>query len=525
MVCKYCGAETDNENRICAACAFELNSKEGSGNDIFSSSVYFEEKQKEQTAKISREDILPHKTITLPKREETETKKQSNKKAKTAIVFLTAAVALLAVLFAVLGWFRTPSSRIEKMLMSGDTDSAYTLFVKHYNQSGSSALNKRLRNCAEQTVKEYLEGTKEYTDAQKVLETIKKMGVSDVAETLEKAQKDLAAALVSKNSFKKAEQYYLKKNYVAAITEYGNVIKTDSNYAAAQQKLTSAVSNYRNTVLSDAAGYVSDGDYDEAVKLLETALKVLEKDSLLEKRVEEYKKSAAAKSRTEVINTADKYAARSDYASAIRVVLSAIAKNESLESDNLFTSNLKYYRGEYEKQTLEKLDELVKKSDYNGAGALISEAEALLDNSGQIAKKKEELKGKIPTYLYALEPYESTDWEYGTGTAVDAFGFDRSQSGDYVPLTATSSATYTIPGAYKTFTCKLVAAKGMDASAGARVRVTATVGGEYRYRECVVKSSSEPQTLEINISDCTSVTISVTGEGANLLLYEAKFCY
>ncbi len=520
MVCKYCGAETENENRICNSCAAKLNADD---NDIFSSSSAqphaVEQSHAERVSHfVEAEDAEMYHYNFSP-----TTRRPRKSRRKIAIVAAVAVVLLAAVI--TIGIINSPSAQIEKLLRGGDNDTAYSMFVKHFNKNGSLSLNNRLIDIAEDTVTEYLSGTIDYTVASARLETIKKMGITEVVKPLEKAEKNLQTAYNSKQSFKRGEEFWAKKNYAAAISEYEAVIKDDSNYSAARTRLESAISKYRNTVLSDAATFVADGDYDAAVSLLETAEEILKDDALVEKRITEYRKASASKTRTEVIDTADRYSDREDYAAAIRIILTEIAKNSEFGEDTTVKANLAYYRDCYKKQAVEKLETLADSKKYDEAGELIAEAQTLLGENDEIEKIKAELSGKLPTMLYTEVPTDSTDWQLCDGSAVDAFGFDRGQNGDCYALGATSKATYAVKGDYKTFTCNLIAAKNMNSSASARVRVTATVGGEYRYRECVVKPTGEAQTLKINITDCTAVEISVSGDGAALLLYGGRFGY
>ena len=91
-----------------------------------------------------------------------------------------------------------------------------------------------------------------------------------------------------------------------------------------------------------------------------------------------------------------------------------------------------------------------------------------------------------------------------------------------VLLTTKSTATYDINGNYEGFKCNLVAAKGIDESVKCKVQITATVGGEYLYREVEISADTEAQEITMITEDCSSLTISISGEGAKVLMYDAR---
>ena len=58
------------------------------------------------------------------------------------------------------------------------------------------------------------------------------------------------------------------------------------------------------------------------------------------------------------------------------------------------------------------------------------------------------------------------------------------------------------------------------------MKIAATVGedDEYVYREIEISATTKEQEVTIITEDCTWMSISVTGEGASALMYNARLC-
>ncbi len=523
MICKYCGVETQAQDGICKACKYKLKfSPNESGVDIFSSSGNAEEVKTQNAAPkinyfseseevpLSHADYLPVKT-----------RKPRLRKGFVAVV-VAAFLIILAVVLYLAGVFKTATSKIKESLESGNYSAAYATFQSEFTEEGSTSLNKLLEQRLDSLYGQYSSGDREYTDVREEYDTIEKMGIIDLKKKVNGIGLKLSDMKKSKNGFEKAEKYYSKQNYALSIKEYAKVIKDDSNYSIAERKAKQARANYRNTVLSEAATLVTNGDYNAAVKLLESALEILEKDELIEKRMAEYGKSETTKSRQEILDTADEYAFNDDYAAAITVIMTALESNEDYSTDETIMNNLEDYRELYTDWFSEEIDEYISEGNYEKAAELLEEADRVIPKSKTAADKKQQLEGRMPKYLHELTPDSEKKWSWGKGESVDSFGSDHSGEANYILLGADSKATYDLGGDYESFKCSLVASKDIDPSAKCKVEITATVGGEYLYREWEISSETEEQEVTMITKDCTSLTISISGEGAEVLMFDAR---
>ena len=531
MICKYCGCETTEPNGVCSACKHLLeHSSEQNSNEIYSSSEH-------NTSNIAtgRESSPVNTPVFIEIDKDTPVEetdrpndpkpKKTRKKWILPVVVILLIGALLAAAFSG-GLIKTRTRRIHDMLENGRYDAAYSEVSSHYTQNGGYFLNKMLENRTDEIYNDYRNGSREYKDAKLELQTIGKMNISALKNSVENALNRLKKLQASKASFEAGEKYFSNKNYALALEQFGRVIKDDPNHKTAVEKLSQSRENYRNQALSEAAQYVSNGDYDAGVRVLSAALETLKKDSLIEKRIEDYTASGSTKSKKDVLDAADARAFKEDYSGAVSVLLSAVKSNAALAKDETVAKTLQHYQEKYLESFKSKIDGYVKSGDYNSAGKLLHEANQLVPENEEIAAKKAELQGKVPVYLDDLTPLSSNSFSFGKGSTVDAFGNDHSTDINCVELNTKSTAVYSLNGsAFKKFTFKAAAAKSIDTSVRCRVRVTATLGSDYRYRECEISASTESTELSINITGCDSITISVSGEGADVLLYNAQLSY
>ena len=519
MICKYCGKEIDTHEGICPACKYKrAHPTDSNSVDIYSSSGAAEKDKTFHIESMYREDFAEEVVVLNP---QTEPARRKLSKKGIAIIIAICCLLLCAVL-ALCGAFSSSSKKIVKSLEMGDYDTAYSLFVKNYSNSGSPRLCEELRERMSAVCTAYANGETDYASATTELNTIKKMGIGELAKDVEESVKKVKKLKTSKDNFTKAEKYFTKSQYNLAITAYKKVILEDINYATANEKLATAIGNYRNSALSEASVCAGDGDYAKGAEILESALAILEKDTLIEKRIKEYKKSEEKKGKSEIITVADKYAYKGDYEAAIDTINKAFETNPELKDDKTLNANRAYYIDKYLAEITEEFNELVDESNHTDAAALLKKAETLVGEQKEIKKLREGLDGKLPTYLDNLTPTDSTEWTFSSEPTLDSFGNDRSSEENCIKLSTNSYATYNLGEGYEFFSAYVVAAKDIDEAVKCRIKATASVGGETRYRECEIGADKSAQELKFNISDCSTLEIEISGEGASVIMYNAN---
>lgn len=524
MICKYCGMETTSGNGICKACQYKLRvSPNEEGTDIFSSSGMADRAKSESNVSIKEyaTPITPE-----PKESFVDYAPKTAKKRKLRKGFVATVVIVLLLICGVslyfAGAFKSVTAKINDHFEEENYSAAYTVFENEFTAEGGVALNKMLELRLDSLYEDYRQNLREYSAVKEEFDTIEKMEITNLKKKVNQIGMQLSDMKESKDAFKKGEKYYSKKNYALSILEYEKVIKDDVDYDNARAKAAQAKSNYRNTVLGDAAELMAEGDYESAVKLLKSALDILEDDKLIEKRIKEYGESESSKSRQEIIDEADKHAFNENYAGAITYIMTTLENNEEYESDEVIMNSLEDYRSLYTDQFSEKMDEYIEDGRYDEAAELLEEADRVIPGSKTAEEKEQLLEGKMPEYLHELIPISKKKWSWGKGESTDSFGGEHSAAANYVLLSADSKVSYDLEGKYENFKCYVAAGKNIDQSVKCKVEVTATVGGEYLYREWEISADTEPQDITMITKDCASLTISISGEGAKVLLYDAR---
>ena len=523
MICKYCGTETTAENGICKACSYKLKmSPNQEGIDIFSNSgVSKEDFERFEPRRVETDFVKEEETVRIADFAPEKPKKKKLRKSFVLMV-IVALLIMVGALMYFLGVFDSGVGKIKDNLETGKYTEAVAVFQDKFTEEGTTALNKLLEIRLNELYEGYVTDSREYEDAKSELDAIEKMGVTELKKQVNSIGVKLNDMKESKTAFTKAENYYVKKNYALSIKEYEKVIKDDPNYTEANVRKAQAISNYRNTVLSEAATLVSGGNHKSAVKLLKSSLEILGEDKVISKRIKEYEKSEDTKSRQEIIDAADKHSFSEDYAAAITVLMTAIENNEEYSSDEIVMDSLEDYRKLYTEQFSEKIDGYIEEGRYEEAAELLEEADRVIPDSKTAEEKQQLLEGKMPQYLHELDADAQKKWSWGSGESVDSFGSDHSGAANYVLLSTKSAATYYIDGEYSSFKCSLVAAKEIDESVKCKVEITATVGGEYLYREVEISAETEAQEITMVTKDCSSLEISISGEGAKVLMYDAR---
>lgn len=518
MKCKRCGKYTDNPTSICDECAAAPME------DILSRS----DGKVNTTSDVGK--FVDFNSAANSPRDRIRLKKSKND-IKLAVRKFSVALLITAVAAGVIyGASKfvisiTPSGKIYSALESGDTAKAETIFKENFTDGDGFLLSRLLEKRLDEAYEDYSTGEISYEKISSEYKAIANMSGDDMGEKVKNATTRLETMKKSKTAYNLGLDEYKMQNYGAAIEAFKAVLPEDIYYEEAQNKLRNAVMVYRNDVLTKAADYVTAGEYKKAITHLKSA-KGLEDDELVKRRISDYERASAALIRKTAVNTADTFSFKSDYATAIKILETAMDENPILKEDKTMVSNLKHYRDLFSEQFKEKMDEYVKNGDYDSAGELLHAGQLLIPTSEEVAIKEAELKGKVPIYLDTLTGYNKKSWNFSKGSAIDASEIDHASDENYIVISEKSTASYSVSGTgYKTFSCSATASKKMKANKSCRLKVTAIVGGDYHYKEYEITPENGTTSVSVNVSGCSDVVIEVEGKGAKAILSNLKFKY
>lgn len=502
MICKHCGKSILPKYKICPYCN---NSLDSDSDDIFSSS-----QKKEPAYKVVTSQV--QKSITTKQR-------KLKPQIKNALIF-SAAILVLVFVLSILGVFKTKAQKVCDYLEKGNYDSAYNLYQEEFKDKESPRLISALIDYMGEAYSDYTDDKISLEEISKSFETIKKMDIPKLESTIELIEEKIEGLSKSADYFKKGEKYYDEQKYDKAIKAYRKVVEDDENYETASLHLKKSIQNYRNSALSEASDLALNGSYSAAVDVLDTALDVLKKDELIEKRRDEYEKSGNKKTLKNINDAIDACIYKENYAGAIEVIANAMKEDKSLKKNKTLNKNLKYYREKYAEQFTTELSELKKDKNYSAAADLIQKAEKLLPNNQNVLYEKNQIKDKLPTLLDELKPLESESWNFSHNSAIDSFGVEHKDDDNRVVLTENSSATYDVSD-FEELTLYAVAGRDMTGKK-ATLKISATLGGEYLLREVKIKPSYDAQYIEFIVEDCEKLSFSVEGAGAEIILYNLE---
>lgn len=104
-------------------------------------------------------------------------------------------------------------------------------------------------------------------------------------------KKSIAKANASKASYLAGQELETLKNYTDAITEYKNVLETDSNYADAQAAIDRCLTTLKKDVFDKAAVLAGENNYIEAIAQLKELKKKLSDDAEVTAKLSVYEKT------------------------------------------------------------------------------------------------------------------------------------------------------------------------------------------------------------------------------------------
>lgn len=512
MYCQNCGTLIREGSMFCQKCGTR---------------VPIETEETSAPAVTDASDYEDQSTSQKPKKK----KKSKGKKALMGIIAIFTVLIIAAGALGVL-YLTSGEQKIIRALNSEKYDRALEIYDENFHGGDASKILIRLLESRVEKMKNDFDEEKiEFSVVDKELSTIRQMQISDIADLVDTTKAYVTALNDSRTAFNIAESLFDSGEYLGALANYHQVAEDDKNYEIAVEKTAIAELNYRSEVLTNAAAFVSSGDYANAFTELAYALVVFPDDEAILEQIEIYKSDYIAEKRNTSVQAAASYAGKGDFANAIKTIDSLLKENkDDAELQKLYDQ----YKDSFISVTVKKVDELVGKKQFSEAQTALEAALKVLPLNDNLTSKLEEVQNKQPIYLSDMTPVNG-GWDWNEGDPTDPFGVTYSDAENFVIFSGNSAsisehyAEYRVYGKYKYLTGDLISQKDCGEDANSYVEVYADDELVYTSPEIVRKSDLSSIKVNIDGADYVKIIFNVSGsyleanERSSLLAMNMQF--
>ncbi len=427
MFCVYCGKQVPDDNQFCTGCGKPLhkNAAEAAAAMRPGSTVSMDsqtsapvpvkvpgqetgscENTSAATAPVyqAAEEAAPVKPAKAPRVKKEKTKK-SKFKAVLFVILGVIVVALIAAAVIVVLRITDPVNKFTDSMEKGNYDAAAALYDDSIagNEEKQKKADEYINGIINDTTAGFDSKTLSYDEAKSKLDTIDGMGISDDS-LIKEAYDHIDALNTSRTAFATAEELLAKKDYPGAVGKYRLVIKTDSNYETAQKQITAALDAYRKDTLAKAEELAAEDNYEEALTVLNSGLKVLPDDSEIVKKIDLIKSDRLTYVKDTALASAETSVSSGDYAGAFAALDKALGE---LPNDADLINARTNYENKYVADVLSQaVTAFGAEKNYKGAIDLISAALAVLPSNKALSDAKKDYESYTPVYLTSMDYFD-----------------------------------------------------------------------------------------------------------------------
>ena len=431
--------------------------------------------------------------------EETPRKKRS---FKWIFIVLPIVLAIGATVTAIALWYNAPVQQLIRALDALDY-TAVAQTIPKLSEEERASLSTRMQAYAETVIERYNNGEAEYAPSYELLDRVQRMFPE--AE-INGAADRLAALKASKEAFAEGEKLEQKGEVAGAISRYGEVIRADINYDAAQKKIEEIQNAYKSQVLAEAQKRADEKDFLGAQAALMNSSAILGDDPDIAAKLEELQKAELDDYVESLLKTAKTLADDGDYPGAVKLLEDATKKDER------FDRQIQIYKTNYKDKMLSEASKYAGASDFEEAVAVLEQSKTLLGDDAEIEAKIKEYKSLYPVRLVDLSPIGGADCASSwTATDISGNSYSNGLSFALYPILATRVSTEYAPGGkYKLFSGTWVVESDSTEDFIGTVRVY--VDDELQYEVSSLTRAS--QTAELNLRIEGAQTVRIEAEGA-----------
>lgn len=350
--CKYCGSTYADSLSACPNCG---------GSKI----VTAEEKVAEEKLYV-KEVQNQERSVTVP----AETEKKRIPKFVIALGVVSVIIAIIIAISAG-GGAGTSGSGNNPGNQTPQVDAAFDAGQKYYNTGNYEAAIRELSDVSVDS--------KHYEDAQTML--------ADAVEKYRTATLDRASTYTNNGEYETA---------LSLLVEAQSVLPNDSTLKTAYD---SAYTAYVDSVIAKADSYTQAADYETAIGILNTAKNKYPQDTRLETSYVTTCSAYKSLVCQTAINEADACAADGDYVNAIQILNAAVNK---VGPDEAVTAKIRTYAELYKKDLLAAAKSAYHSDGYQAAITLLKNGQAILGTDQEITAQIEKYNNCKPISVAEL---------------------------------------------------------------------------------------------------------------------------
>lgn len=204
---------------------------------------------------------------------------------RNIILMSVGAIVVIAAIFVVV-LFNNKTSKFYKNVEANNIEAAKSIYDKEIrgNEKQENAVKTELIQKIDKYKIDYIDKQVSYRDGKIGIDNLYQLGIvnSECADALG-YMRNLND---SRTAYEDATRYAESSDYYSAIKAYKKVIEVDSNYQEAKNQILNLTESYKAQILEQVEQNISSQNYDSALNLLETALKVISDESLHAKMAE-----------------------------------------------------------------------------------------------------------------------------------------------------------------------------------------------------------------------------------------------
>lgn len=249
-----------------------------------------------------------------------EKKMNKGRKAKIIAISVLSSIVALAIAFAII-FFSSSAYDVYRDMNSDKFDNALTEYRSDVKDSfiQEILLDMLLKDRVSEVGTEYENGDIDYNTTIAELKALEEMGFDGAKEKID----EITVENNSVNALAKADEYYEKRDYENAISEYSKVPESNENYEKAQNKLTQVYADYIDSTVETAKEHNSSKNYKQAVQVINTAYDILP-ETVNTSELDNVKEESLASYKTEVANEVTELTENEKWSEAFAVILKSL---------------------------------------------------------------------------------------------------------------------------------------------------------------------------------------------------------